>query len=207
MPFSVENEHIKFFNQHSAVEFVNLLNLNQHKILSSTIGMNKNEKDHSLIWGFDLWRTNSQLKPILCSTAFAKIAGQLKNMPKLRYAYSQYLGPDCFSKDATFLSRKSFIKELVCGLCLCIKPATDPENPLFPLEERAGVFFDIDSDFLLRFSKTSGQYLFIFFAEYKARFYIQEKETPHQTVFKKLGYHHGEFLRDELNPSFDRILL
>ena len=181
--------------------------MNQLKTLSSGLRKAKPSKDHALAWGFDLWRKDSSLKNIICSPSLAKIAGQLKNLHELRYAYSQYLSPKCFSNQATFLYRKSFVKELVCGICLCIKPAEEPENPFFPKEAQSALFFDIDPDFLLRFPRTTGEYLFIFFADYKARFYIQEEESEQQTLFKRLGYHHGEFLRDEHNPSFRRILL
>ena len=207
MPFSVDSSHIKFFNQNSKIEFENLLNLNQLKTLKEALKKVKATQNHSLSNGFELWRSNLNLKPILCRSSFAKIAGQLKNLRQLRYGYSQYLGPDCYSDETSFLYRKSFIKELVCGLCLCIAPSEEPESPFFPDEEGSGIFFDMDPDFLLKFPKSSGKYIYIFFADYRARFYLQDETSSHQTYFKKLGYHHGDFLRDELNPSFDQILL
>lgn len=207
MPLSVATEHIQFFNQNSRIEFENLLNLNQLKTLSICVRDIAAKKSHALSLGFDLWRREPSLKPIICSSNLAKIAGQLKNLHELRYAYSQYLSSNCYDNEATFLYRKSFIKELVCGVCLCLKPSSEPESPFFSHEARSALFFDIDPDFHLRFPKTRGEYLFIFFAEYKARFYLQNEENPHQTLFRKLGYHHGEFLMDKHNPSFRQILL
>lgn len=207
MPFSVAKEHIQFFNQNLKIEFENLLNLNQLKSVLSVISSHEPKKGEHLNWGFDLWRRFPQLKMILCNSQLATIAGQLKNRPELRYGFSQYLSYSCFSNTESFLYRKSCIKNLICGLCLCIIPAKEAESPFFPGHPGAGLFFDIDPDFYLRFPQTTGKYLFIFYADLKARFYLQEEESEHQACFKQLGYHHGDFLNDQTNPAYKRIVL
>lgn len=207
MPFSVAKEHIQFFNHHLKIEFENLLNLNQLKTVLSAILFPEPKHAESLKWGFDLWRRYSNLKSILCNSKFATIAGQLKNRPELRFGFSQYLSSACFSDTDSFLYRKSCIKNLICGLCLCIMPSKELESPFFPTNPGAGLFFDIDSDFYLKFPQTTGKYFFIFYADPKARFYLQEEESEHQACFKQLGYQHGDFLNDETNPLFKRIVL
>lgn len=207
MPFSVASEHIRFFSQNSKIEFENLLNLNQLKTLKQSIARLQKADEHSLSWGFDLWRKEPALKAIFCSPSLATIAGQLKNLPKLRYGYSQYLSANCFSNETSLLYRKSCIKELSVGLCLCLEPAAEPESPFFPLHALSGLYFDIDDDFFLKFPYTTGKYIFIFYADIQARFYLQESPDPHQIELKKLGYKHGDFLAEQINPSFDRIVL
>lgn len=207
MPFSVSTEHIQFFNQNSKIEFENLLNLDQLKILNQTFSSMRFPTGHALISGFETWRDHPKIKNIVCRAAFAKLAAQLKNLNQIRYGFSQYLGPKCYSDEDSFLFRKSFIKELVCGVCFCLKEEKEPQSPFFPEKAQSAIFFDIDEDFFLKFPKTSGEYLFIFYADHKARFYIQEQYQEFEAYYKKLGYQHGDFLRDSMHQSYEHILL
>lgn len=207
MSFSVAKEHVQFFNQNSHIEFENLLNENQLASLLKVVHHMPATLRGKLTPGIDLWRAHSSLKPILCSTKLATIAGQLTNNTSLRYGFSQLLTSECYSDDETFLYRRSILKKVICGLCLCLKPSKEPESPFFPTVEGAGIYFNVDPDFYLRFPQTSGIYVFIFYTDIKARFYIQESLTEHESYLKKLGYKNGDFLVDARHPAFTSIVL
>lgn len=208
MSFSVAKEHVQFFNQNSQIEFEGLLNSQQILSLSKVVDtLFKPSAQGKLTPGIDLWREHQTLKPILCSNKLATIAGQLTNNTALRYGFSQVVSSSCYSDTETFLYRKSILTKIVCGLCLCIKPSKEPASPFFPTEEGAGIYFDIDPDFYLRFPKSDGVYLFIFYTGLKARFYMQDDLTEHESYFKKLGYKNGDFLTDSRHPSFTSIVL
>ena len=206
MSFSVAKEHVQFFNQNAQIEFEDLLTKNQQQTLLEVI-TRLPTAEGTLTPGTDLWRSHHALKAILCSTKLATIAGQLTNNTALRYGFSQLLTSSCYSNKDTFLYRKSILKKIVCGLCLCLKSAEEPESPFFPAEVGAGVYFDMDPDFYLRFPKTKGIYLFIFYTDLKARFYLQEELTEHEVYLKKLGYKNGDFLNDSRHPAFTSIVL
>lgn len=204
MPLGVAPEHIQYFNHNSKIEFENLLNSNQLKNLIDFLN-SSSTKTFSLKAGFDIWREAPFLKSIICSPKWAKIAGQLSNQSDLRLAYSQCLTSSIYSDTTSLLFRKSCVKDLIIGLCLCLEPAKEPESPFFPSEEKSGLFFHIDDDFYLKFPKTSGKYLFIFYSGIKSRYFLQDEENEIEIFLKKLGYSNGDFLKDELNPAYRRI--
>lgn len=204
MPLGVAPEHIQYFNQNSKIEFENLLNSNQLKNLIEYLD-SCSSKTSSLRLGFDIWRDVPFLKGLICSSKWAKIAGQLSNEKELRFAYSQCISATIYSDKTSLLYRKSCIKDLIIGLCLCLKPAKEPESPFFPSGEKRGLFFHIDDDFYLKFPKTSGKYLFIFYGKIDSRYYLQDEENEIEHFFKELGYTNGDFLKDELNPAYRRI--
>ena len=204
MHFSVSSEHTQHFNHHSEIEFENLFNSSQLKILLTTLSLMK-PTPPNLKWGLYAWRKEASLKPFMTSASFGKIAGQLKNCSDIRFAYSQYLGPDCYSDKTTLLYRKSCIKELLIGLCICLESNETIESPFFPKKAGDGLFFNIDDDFYLRFPSVKGKYLFIFYCDIKARFFIQEESNEVQQAFRTLGYSNGDFLNNKLNPSYHRI--
>lgn len=204
MSFGVLPEHIQYFNQNSKIEFEDFLKPGQLKILLATFSKNTPLKP-SLEWGFDLWRKEEEIKPIITGVSLARVAGQLKNFRELRFGYSQYLSSNCFSNKTSLLYRKSCIKKLVVGACICLKVAKEPESPFFPEKEGQVLFFDIDDDFYLKFPRTTGQYLFIFFADFKARFFMQEEGNEIEHAFRVMGYENGDFLKEKLNPSYQRI--
>lgn len=206
MLFGAAAEHINFFNENSKIEFENLITPDQLKILLRTIHRLLPPDQHHLEGGFELWRKEPLLKPLICGPAFAKIVGQLKNTPQLRFGYSQFLSSECYDNDYSFFSKKSCIKDLICGLCLCLKPAIEAESPFFPQKELSGLFFNIDKEFLLKMPKTTGQYLFIFYANFKARFYKQDDNVMEEN-FQRLGYHNGDFLKESVNQSYQRIVV
>ncbi len=207
MPFCVASEDLQFFQRYSKIEFDDIFNSHQIQTLNHGIEQKKPPAAPCLQWGFDLWRENETLKPIICARNLAQVAGQLKNLTQLRFGFSQFLGPRCYDNDTSLLYRKSFIKELLIGVCICLKPAKEAESPFFPTTAGHALFFDVDPDFFLKFPLTSGNFLFIFYADFKARFCRQEEQTPLYQGFQKLNYQHGDFLNDENNPPFARISL
>lgn len=210
MSIAIDPLHLQYFRKNRQIEFENLLPelaIRQiDSLFEKKVAALKGQLPVPLKVGFDLWRNQEELKKIICSVKFAKMAGQLMEVEKIRYGFSQLLTSNCFCDDFTYLHRKSCIKNLFCGLCICLEPSSEPENPFFPTEKGHGIFFDIDCDFFLRFPKTKGQYLFIFYATSNS-YYSYEIEDPLNLFFREMGYEHGDRLKENLHPSYSWMLL
>lgn len=206
MSIIIDPLHLQHFKNHHEIEFENFFSNSNIELIKSKfkkrVKDSAYQKPYPLKAGFDLWRDYTEVKKVICSIKIAKMAGQLIGKTKLRFAFSQYLDSDCFCNEFAFLKRKSCIQELICGLCICLEPSKEPENPFFSTEKGNAIFFEIEEeDFYLRFPKTDGKYLFVFFAN-KNSCFTHQVQDPLNSFFRELGYEQGDRLKETLNPSF-----
>ncbi|MCH9634476.1 MAG: hypothetical protein S4CHLAM7_12280 [Chlamydiae bacterium] len=208
MSISIDSSHLAYFRQNHQIEFENLLKESEIRSILTTFKnkFDAYESSHSLQKGFDLWREHDELKPIITSKRLAKVTGQLMETEKLRFGFSQFISSKCYSDDFSFLYRKSCIKDFTCGLCICLKPSSEQENPFFPTKPGNGIIFEIDTDFYLRYPKSEGAYLFILYTHVSAIF-LHQMDDPLNIFFRELGYENGDRLKETLNPSFSWMLV
>ena len=201
MSVALDPEQLRYFQNKGLIEFEALLSPNQIQTLKQVFSNHLKGEKLPLKQGFDLWRKEPELKKIVTQKIWAQLAGQLIQKNKIRLGATQALTSKCYEDHLAFQNRKSCIRDFLCGLCLCIEPTDEPENPYFPTTSGNGIFFRFDEDFYLRFPKTKGAYLFIFYSTYKAAF-SHQSDDPLNLAFRSLGYENGDYLKEEKNPSF-----
>ncbi len=210
MSIAIDPHHLHYFRKNRQIEFENLVSSSEigliNTIIKKKVENAKGALPLPLKEGFDLWRTHEELKKLIAGKKFAKMSGQLMEVQKLRFGYSQFLSSNCYSDEYSYVHRKSCIQELIVGLCICLEPSPTPENPYFPSEKGHGIFFEIDPDFFLRYPKSRGEYLFIFYTHPSATYSFQP-EDPLNGFFRVLGYEHGDRLKETLNPSYSWMLI
>lgn len=203
MSIIIDAAHLQHFKKNHSIEFENILSESQIQLILAHFSVRASHYSppYPLKVGFNHWREDVEVEKIICSYKLAKLAGQLMDRMQLRFGFSQYLSRKCYCNDFAFLNRKSCIKEFIGGLCICLEPTQEPENPYFPMQKGNAIFFEMDEEFYLRFPKTEGKYLFIFYAHPKAS-YTHQSQDPLNPLFRELGYEQGDRLKAPLNPSF-----
>ncbi len=199
MTILIESSQLKYFKQNGQIEFESFFSSQSAKSIKNYF--THFSSNQPLIVGFDIWRKDPLFKKDLCSPKHPQILMQLLEIPKIRYGFSQYIGPQCQNSEVTLLSRKSCIQTLVGGVCIALKDIDESENPFCPTQEGSAIFFKMDEDFYLRYPQAKGEYLWIFFTSPKA-FFLHQPEDPLYSFFRQLGYEHGDSLKETLNPLF-----
>lgn len=210
MSIGIDNEQLHFFRKNRKIEFEDFLSKRDIQALEAgfkkIVDESRLDPPYPLKLGFDIHRKVSSLKPLITRKKYAHLAAQLMEKERLRFGFSQYLSRACYDNHFAYQHSKSCIRHFQCGICLCLEASDEPENPYFPKEAGSAVFFDIDDDFYIKFPKTKGTFIFIFYANPKA-FFAHSSSDPMNAHFRSLGYEHGDHLKESLNPSYSWMVL
>lgn len=195
----VDPSQLKYFKYNGQIEFEDFFSPEQMKPIQEYF--TPFSSIQPLAFGFDLWRKNPQFKKDFCSSLAPSLLMQLLEVPKIRYGFSQYIGPHCQNSEITLMPRKSCVYPLIGGLCIALSETEKPETPFCPTKPGHAIFFKMDEDFYLRYPKAEGEYLWLFYTHPKA-FFTHQPEDPLHAAFRHLGYEHGDSLKDILNPTY-----
>lgn len=209
MAKALDNQHLHYFSQNDQIEFEDFFRPELYTSFNNSLRPieDKNPPFNSkLLNGFDLWRRFNSLKNLTCHLSTAQVLGELLNLKELIYGFSFILSDQFYDNDYALLAKKCVIQNLVGGVCICLKEATKKENPYFPTKENSAVFFKIDEEFFLRFFKTDGEYLFIFFTDKWGAFSHQADDLLSRH-FRKLGYESVARLKRSLNPFYSLMIV
>lgn len=231
MKLATDKAHRDYFYKHGVIEFdalftpdqVREMNVTIDNILCKNLGIRRDQlvrqsPQEIFLHGRDLYREDEALKKHVLHRRLAEIAVELTEARSLRIGYEQlFVGEtkeplienvyNQFLHQEGTLQNKSCITPVVCGLMLCLEPATFPEIPpaLFPKTAGSGVFFKPDLPFDLTFLSHAqgGRYLLIVYAHPRT-VYILNDNDPHTHALKHKGYVFGDKLSDKLNPLIYR---
>lgn len=205
MSIGLDSEQLRYFRINGKIEFEDLISPQEREACIRAFKKRINEQGkyppYPLKLGFDLFKEDQEIKPIFTGKKYASIALQLIEKSQIRFGFSQYLSRECYDNQFAYQHRKSCIKEFICGVCLCIEPAAEPESPFFPQKAGNALFFLVDEDFYLKFPKTTGTYIFILYTTARAHF-SHSQDDPLNPYFRSLGYEQGDRLKEDLNPSY-----
>ncbi len=194
-------EQIQYFQHNGRIEFEELLS---SKNIDLLIAARKRNPPSGPFPGSDLRKEDDIAKKIIHSRSFFKIAGTLLNKSPLRLIFTMD-GRSSFSL-LTVLDREPlFLRQLLCGLCLCLqKPSPDP-HLFFPDQPGNGIFFSDISAFLSSPLPASGQYFLLFYGNDKFRLSLTYN-NPLLKHFETIGYENGQYLTGLHNPSYGELL-
>ena len=241
MKFAIAKEHRDFFQKKGMIEFEDLLSSDQLALLNRTIdealltrlhqpqGHLKFQLSEALfLEGRDLWRSNEQLRKLVCQPRFAEITSELIEKKPLRLGYTQFFPSNYevqygreykgiyrhFIQQNIDLQSVSCLENVACGLMLCLG-RNDPvkiEQPDFKEEDEKGidvfpwqpgqvVYFqpEVPVDWQ-KLSRHSGfRFHLIVFTEAYSH-YLLRPEDPHTHFLKHQGYIFNGKLVDRLHP-------
>ena len=231
MKFATDKSHRDYFYKNGVIEFDGLVNMNEvyemsdaidrilsHKLSVKLDQLDKQNPNDIFFQGRDLFRQSELLKRLILHRRLAEIAVELMEVRLLRIGYDQLLegepkppiipsAYDQFLLQEGTLQEKSCMTPVICGLMLCLEPATSQENPspLFPKTAGAGTFFKPDKPLDLKYliHAPGSRYLMITYADPRTVYILNEKD-PHTHNLKHLGYVFGDKLSDKLNPFLNR---
>lgn len=212
--FAVDPHHRDYFQKQHTIEFEELISEPHLKELRNDLAnlLSKAPPAKHFEEGRDLWRRTASFKRLARNVAFAEIAADLTNHTQLRLGLDQFFPPfepseppySNYLKGGFSLAESSSIQGVVCGLMLCLKAPSKPnEQPsqLFSAKAGNGIFFDPNWLMPLqeKAGRSDGEYLLIVYAEPNA-VYIQQQNDPLTHLWKGFDYVYGDKLKEKTHP-------
>jgi|GEM_PF-2817891 len=157
--------------------------------------------------GRDLVRENKEIKKVLWSSKFYKMALMLLGKKALRYGFDEVLFLSKHTKSGESVEERSSIDPLALNLLVCLEGERERreinDHFAFPTKPGDGVFFypTLEWSSALSELEQSQKFLLLSWAEPKARYKMNEKDRD-TYYLKTLGYQFGETLRDICHPLF-----
>jgi hypothetical protein len=240
MKFAIAKEHRDFFQKKGMIEFEELLPTDQLALLNRTIDealSNRLDKPQEhmkmqlsealFLEGRDLWRSNEQLRKLVCQPRLAQIASELIEKKALRLGYTQFFPSNYevqydrdykgiyrhFIQQNIDLQSVSCLENVACGLMLClskpdqVKPVADIKEEeekgmdIFPWQPGQVVYFqpEVLVDWQ-KLSRHSGFRFFLIVYTEAYSHYLLRPEDPHTHFLKHQGYVFNDKLVDRLHP-------
>jgi hypothetical protein len=207
MKFSISSEQRDYFTKHRFIPFSHLLNEGELSDLNQAIDavLESAPKGFALR---DLWRSNPQIKKIVCSKRLLQLAFELIQKKPLRLAFDQLIMEARKSSNEVQILEQGSFQDISCinnlqGLfILCIRDNESKENAeLFEFHAGDGVFITPDAPFPFDTLTPSPhkRYLIIAYGSNYSQYLFEERD-PYCHFLKNLGYVFGDKLNDRLHP-------
>jgi len=186
MQFFLAPEQKKFFGTYGYIEFEELFSEKELAVFKHC-GL-----------GIDLWRHNNNLKKVVLSAKFAKLALLLLRKKELRYCFDEILE----SVHGDNIEEISPIKGVQIALLVCLEGSRERESDegmIYPTKPGDALFLQENIDLP---SVSSGQkFLLLCWGEPKSTYSFNTKANE-PYYLKDYGYQFGENLRDKCHPLF-----
>ncbi|SPJ31602.1 phytanoyl-CoA dioxygenase family protein [Candidatus Protochlamydia amoebophila] len=237
MKFAIAKEHRDFFQKNGLIEFEDFLSEEQVSTVNRAIDRVLTERlkvtpqrlkllssECVFSQGRDLWRSNEELKKIVCQPKFAEIASELIEKKPLRLGYDQLFPAHYQTKFsskqqriyAQFLEQTlslesiSGVSGVLCGLMICL----GEKGELFSQEQfsiegidiysrQAGhaIYFNPNALVNWRnfYAHSAYRYFLIVYTQNHSHYQLQVSD-PHTHFLKQLGYVFNDKLNDRLHP-------
>ncbi len=239
MKLAIAKEHRDFFQKQGFIEFEDFLSQNDLILFDRAINQALSQRiktfqekgeqvasEQLFLRGRDLWRSDEELRTLVCQSRFARIVSELIEKKPLRLGYDQlfpslyptslrkasssiYTG---FIQQTTTLNEISCLQGIVCGLMLALF-ASNPENQemgqvkesegvdIFPHRPGQVIFFQphIPINLTYLYQHSGQRFLLIVYTQSLACYQLQVQD-PHTHFLKHLGYIFNDRLSDKLNP-------
>lgn len=229
MKYSLDNAHLEFFSQNRWIEFEELLDASALTVLNEALDallcrrlkikkeqLNRLDCGTLYAQGRDLWREDEKIKKIISQRRFAEMAADLAKTRPLRLIFDQLFQYDPLSEGVLGSSSGSrppagkmemmhSFQGVQIGLILCLESSPEPLPSFFPVIPGNGAFLNpeltLNIEQLLRGHRQ--RYLLIGYGK-AVTLFIHQPTDQHAVRLKKLGYHYGDRLRDDLHPIVAR---
>lgn len=236
MKFAILKEQRDYFQKQGWIEFEDILSPDQLIQFNQSIdrGLAKRaacpldkveylSAEQQFQYGRDLWRTDEQLKKMVCLSRFAELGSELVEKRPIRLGYDQIFpsrpeglalkqGQSVYGQflnQVTSLEQISCVDQLLFGLMICLTPQTEESISdatyegvnVFPMQPGHAIFFQPQAQIhLSHLYRYPGQrFYLIVYTQTNAHYYLQPQD-PHTYDLKHLGYIFYDLLKDKLNP-------
>jgi hypothetical protein len=181
MQIAIDPKHIRIFQEKSYLALEGLLSPEEVALLPLSPGFNR-------------WRAIPSLRSLAFSKRLTNSLASLTGKRALRLAFDWNLEP-AFSLPLA-LDQVSSIQGLLGGVILTLSPIN---HPFFPSNVGDALFIGPSKPIPWPSVDPKGSLLLIAYGELDSLFVLKERD-PHGFLYKKMGYHPGDRLKNDLHP-------
>lgn len=196
MRFALTSQHKKLFDQRGYIEFEELLSEQQTIDLHDHVKNTLLRKGKSTTIHRDVWRTNEEIRKVVCSTRLAALASELMDTVPLRLLYDNAL---CnVQNHQPLVLDDSAFQGIVGGLILCLSSSSENDESILPQKPGSGVYFNSSLSLPIEMSQDK-LYLIIVYGKANTVYVFRDKD-PFVHELKRYDYVFGDVLDTKTHP-------